>query len=254
LSFRNFPQYFTLFTNLEDLIKQKYPNEYEAFRFYKMDLMFKLEYLELICLRHESDKKNWEQTEKRFNRHMENVRSKSLSQTELQKESQILGAKSVLYSRLLMLDKDSFYVFANVLLDRVPFLLRPLYKGKVTNLNIEEKHFKNFVIHLGWLQKNREYVLDSAFYDRIISCGNWFCENLRKPRNKIIVHPDWNTFRSEIDFSGKLNRIEYNLSPIGESRKWVRMGSKEFIEISVLFKKIIEFLEFLNDYFIGILQ
>lgn len=253
MSFKEFPKYFTLFTNLEDLVKQKYPNEYEAFRFYKMDLMFKLEYLELICLRYESDKKNWEQTGKRMNKLIENVKSKSLSQNELQKESQVLGMKTVLYSRLLMLDKDSFYVFANVLLDSVPSLLRPLYKGKITNLDIEEKHFKTFAIHLDWLKKNRESVLDSVFYDRIISYRNWFWENLTRQRNKIIVHPELNTFRSEIDFSGKLNRIEYNLSPIGENRKWVKMESTEFPDISSLFKKIIEFLEFLNGYFLGIL-
>ena len=97
-------------------------------------------------------------------------------------------------------------------------------------------------------------MLDSAFYDRMISYGKWFCEKLREPRNEIIVHPDWDTFRSEISFNGKLKRIRYELRTIGEKRVWMKMESTELPEISNLFKKIIEFLEFLNEYFSGILR
>jgi len=253
MAFNGFPQYFALFAKLEDLVKQKYPHEYETFRVYNMDLIFKLRYLELIRLRYETDKKRWEQTGRRQSRFIENVKSESLSQKEMQQESGILGKQFIQYSELLMLDIDSFFVFANIFLDRIPFLLRPLYKGKVTNLDIGKKHFKNFKIHLDWFQKNHESVIDSAFCDRMISYGKWFCENLRRPRNKIIVHPDWGTFRSEINFNGKLKRIHYEPPTIGGKRVWVKMEPTELPEISNLFKKIIEFSEFLNQYFSGIL-
>jgi len=249
MTFDGFPKYFALFAELEDLVKQKYPHEYETFRVYKMDLMFKLEYLELICLRYENDKKKWEQFGRRQSRFIENVKSESLSQKELQRESKILGKQFIQYSRLLMFDIDSFLVFANILLDRIPFLLRPLYKGIVTNRDIGKRHFENFREHLDWFQKNPESVLDSAFYDRMISYRKWFLEKLREPRNEIIVHPDWDTFRSEISFNGKLKRIRCELRTIGEKRVWMRMESTELPEISKLFKKIIEFLEFLNGYF-----
>jgi len=64
MAFDWFPQYITLFSDLGDLVKQKYPHEHEAFRFYKMDLAFKIEYLELICLRHENNKMKWENYKK----------------------------------------------------------------------------------------------------------------------------------------------------------------------------------------------
>ena len=125
MAFDGFPQYFALFAELEDLVKQKYPHEYETFRFYNMDLIFKLRYLELICLRYENDKKKWERFGRRQSRFIENVKSESLSQKELQQESGILGKQFIQYSELLMFDIDSFFVFANILLDRIPFLLRP---------------------------------------------------------------------------------------------------------------------------------
>jgi hypothetical protein len=249
MTFDGFPQYFALFAELEDLVKQKYPNEYETFRFYNMDLAFKLRYLELICLRYADDKKKWKQYGRRQSRFIENIKSESLSQKELQQESGILGKQFIQYSELLMLDIDSFFVFANILLDRIPFLLRPLYKGKVTNRDIAKKHFKSFRKHLCWFQKNRESVLDSAFYDRIISYGNWFSEKLRELRNEIIVHPRWDTFRSEINFNGKLKRIRYKLQTIEGKRVWMKTEFTELPNISRLFEKIIEFLEFLNGYF-----
>lgn len=80
MTFDGFPQYFTLFTELEDLVKQKSPpQEYEIFRGYNMDLAFKLRYLELICFRHENDKKKWEQFGRRMSKFIENVKSESLS-------------------------------------------------------------------------------------------------------------------------------------------------------------------------------
>jgi translation elongation factor EF-1beta len=209
MTFKRFPQYFAFFGNLQDLVKQKYPNEYEPFRFYNMDLAFKLRYLELICLRYENDKEKWEQTGKRIDRFIENVKSESLSQNELQQESSILGEQSLQYSELLMLDIDSFLVFANILLDRIPFLLRPLYKGKVTKCDIAKEHFEKFNKHIFWFQNNCQAILDLAFCKKMVSYGTWFSENLRELRNKIIVHPKWDTFRSEIDFNGKLCHVNF---------------------------------------------
>ena len=196
MTFNGFPQYFALFAELEDAVKQKLSNEYESFRFYNMDLIFKLRYLELICLRYENDKKKWERFGRRQSRFIENVKSDSLSQKELQQESGILGKQFIQFSELLMFDKDSFFVFANILLDRIPFLLRPLYKGIVTNLDIAKKHFEDFRKHLDWFETHPESVLESAFYDRMMSYGKLFLEKLRDLRNEIIVHSDWDTFRS----------------------------------------------------------
>jgi len=70
---------------------------------------------------------------------MEILESKSLSQKELQLESKTLG--NVEFGRLLMLDIDSFFVFANVLLDHVPFFLRPICKGIVIECDIGKNQY-----------------------------------------------------------------------------------------------------------------
>ncbi len=256
MTFNGFPQYFALFAELEDLVKQKYPHEYETFGVYKMDLIFKLRYLELICLRYENDKKKLEQTGRRLNRFIENVKSESLSQKELQQESEILGKHGIQYPELLNLDIDSFFVFANILLDRIPFLLRPLYKGIVTEQDLKAKYLKSFRRHLDWFKNNPESVLDPAFYDKMISFREWFYEKLSEPRNEIIVHPRWKLWRSEVSFNGKVNKVRYELRTIGEKKVYMRTESKskELPEISNLFKEIIEFLEFLNEHFSGILR
>ena len=72
--FEGFPKYFRLFTELDDLVKQKFSQEYEIFRAYNMDLAFRLRDLELVCLRYEDDKKKWKQYGKRQSKFIENVK------------------------------------------------------------------------------------------------------------------------------------------------------------------------------------
>lgn len=184
----------------------------------------------------------------RQSRFIENVRSESLSQKELQQESAILGKQFVKYSRLLMLDTDSFFVFAKILLDRIPFLIKPLCRGIVTkqDVTIPTHDFKRY---LDWCKENPKSMLDPAFYDKMMSFRKWFEGKLREPRDDIIVHPRPHHFRSEIRFDGKLKRIRYELRTNGGKRVWKPTTSTEFPDISRLFKKIIEFLEFLNGYF-----
>lgn len=235
MTFDGVPKYFRLFSELEDLVKQKRPQqEYEIFRSYNMELAFKLRDVELICLRYEDDKKKWKQFGKRQSKFMENVKSDSLSQNELQQESEILGKQFIQYSELLLLDLDSFYVFARILLDRIPFLLSPLYKDIVTKQDVNTRDFKT---HLDWFEKNPESVLDSAFFGIMISFRKWFYEKLRNPRNKLIVHPEWGHVRMEMSFNGKVKLLRYDLKPIDAKRVWTMTKSMEVQDISKFFKK-----------------
>ena len=240
-----FPQYALLFARLNNLVQQKLSHEYESFRFYSEDLILKLRYLELICLRYKADKKRLERYGRRFNRYIENVKSESLSQKELQQESEILAEQGIKYPELLNLDIDSFFIFARIVLDRIPFLLKPLYRGIVTKQELATRGFKEY---LDWFEANPKSVLDSTFYDKMISFRKWFYEKLRAPRNEIIVHPK-HPFRNETSFNGKAYRVPYELQTIEEKRVRKKLESTELPEISKLFNRIIGFLEFLNEYF-----
>lgn len=242
--FESFSKFNRLFNNLENLVQKKYPHEYDAFKFYHMDLIFKLQYLEIISLRYEDDKNNWIEINKKLNRYLETY--KSLSQKLLEEESRNIAKQVILYSTLLELDVDSFFIFARILLDRIPYLLRPLYKGIVTNQEIAIRDMRE---HLDWFKNNPKAVLDLTFYNKMISFREWFYEKLREPRNEYIVHPEWNHIKSSINSEGKIEKIRYKLHSLGERKIWSRMESTELPEINMILGKIIEFLEFLNEYF-----
>lgn len=244
MTFDWFPEHYAIFTELEDLVKQILPQEYETFRIYNMDLAFKLRYLEVICLRYRNDKTKWKQTAKRLSRFIEN--SESLSEDELQEESRILAKQTLQYSELLNLDIDSFFIFARILLDRIPYLLRPLYKGIVAEQEVATRDFRE---HLKWFKKHPESILDSTLYDRMISFGEWFEEELREPRNEWIVHPKWSHIRSSIGFDGEVERLRYESRRVGEKREWMMVETTELPEIPRLFERIIGFLKFLNKHF-----
>jgi len=260
MMFDRFPKYYQLFTELEDWVKQKFPQEYEIFRFHNMDLAFRLRDLELICLRYEEDKKKWDQFGKRFNRFQKDVKLGSLSQKELQQESEILGKQSLQYSELLLLDVDSFFVFARILLDRIPFLLIPFYKGIVT---IQNPKLVDFRQHFEWFKNHQELVLDSEFRTSMISFGEWFMKTLRNPRNEFIVHSQQETesqenghskerggrVQPEIGLNGWVKLQRYVPRTIGGKKVGVPTKSMEVNDLSQLFNKIIEFLEFLSKYF-----
>ena len=247
MSFDGFPKYFQLFTELGDLVKQKLPQEYETFRSYNMDLAFKLRDLELICLRYEADKKKWNQHGKRLSTFIDNVKSKALSQNELQQESEILGKQGILNSELLLLDIDSFFIFARILLDRIPLIIGPLQKNIVTKQDISG--IADFKKYLDWFEKNPQDVLDTEFYTKMISFRNWFYKKLRDPRNEIIVHSRRGIIRSEIGFNGKVTLLRHDSKTIGKKKLWRITKTLELTDISEYIKKIIEFLEFLSKYF-----
>ena len=236
------------FTELEDLVKIKRPNEYERFRYYNMDLNSKFRYIELINSRYEDDKKNWNQILERFNKFRKKL--ELLSQDEFQKESQELGEKTILYSNSIVLDIDSFFIFSKILLDRIPYLLIPLTKGIVANQDIAERDLKEFV---KWFkrakEKNPEYILDNTFCNELISFYNWFENNLKDIRDHIIVHPDWRTIQSIIGYDAKLERTVYKLRMDLDEEIWEELDSLEMPDINVILEKIIMFLEFLNKYF-----
>ena len=237
------------FTELEELVKLKRPNKYERFRYYNQGLNSKFRYLELIYLRYKDEKKNWNRLLERLNKFRENL--ELLSQDELQKESQELGKKTILYSNSLFLDIDSFFIFSKILLDRIPYLIKPLCKGIITNQDIAVYSFTDFV---NWFKNNPEYVLDSIFYNEIISFGEWFKEKLKYPRDKIIVHPAWRTISSIIKYDAKIERTVYKLRMDLDEEIWEELDSLKMPDINVILEMIIKFLEFLNKYYCEKLQ
>ena len=185
----------------------------------------------------------------RVNNYLKNI--KSLSQKELQEESSILGYATIKQSSLLELDIETFYIYARIMLDRLPYLLRPFLRGTVSNQDVTIRNFREF---LDWFKKNPDDVLDVSFYEKILTFRRWFYKEIRDPRNEFIVHPEWAIITSAISHDGRVEKIRYKSQKTGEKRTWLQTESINLPDINYLMKKIIEFLNFINIFFSEILS
>ena len=239
--FTQFPKYYAIFSDFENIVQTKYPHEYASFQKYSGDLILKIRCLEIICLRYEEDKKNHERIMDRMRRIIENV--ESFSQKELQDESATLGDLTIKHMSQLIVDVESFYIYARIMLDRLPYLLRPFLKGIVSNQNIAIRDFHKF---LNWFENNSGEILDDSFKSEILSFRKWFLEQIRDPRNELIVHPEWDIVQQAIlpDGTLQMRRLHEN-----EDRMWLEIESIELPDIQNLMERIINFLEFINLFF-----
>jgi hypothetical protein len=223
---------------MENYVLKYHPNEFKTFYHYKADCQSKLEYLEAISIRYKEDIENKQQISKKLKEVMEEGK-------DLQQKSEVI--KQACYNlTLLTLDVDSFYLYANIFLDRIPFLLKIIYKDKVTKADIPKKYYENFRVYVDWFKnpqpKTSPQFVDSIFKQKIILYESWFYENIRNPRNKLITHTYFNTFGVWVDSLGNMQR-PYITSSNNKN------NDIKFLSINLLFEKIIEFLGFLNSYF-----
>lgn len=238
-------RYFRPFDELQEIVRETYPADvYENFHFYYMDLISKHRYLKIICSRYKSEKNLFKQALQR-EKYL-NEFEKSLSKKELFEEHIKNGKILMKMFGLINLDVDSFFIFARIFLDRIPYLLRPLYKGNITDKEVAIRDFK---AHLDWFDKNSEDVLDSAFLSKMLSVRKWFYNKLRDPRNELIVHPEWDHIKGGIGIDGKVKRMRYVLRIDADKKIWDIDKYTELTDIATLFQKINDFLVFSNKYF-----
>ena len=217
------------FRDLLDIMKKKFPEYNVHSQFYQSDLSFKLEYLELITLRYIHTKKRLVEL---FNKTPER------SSEELFEFLQSISA--------VQLDADSFLIFSRIVLDRIPLILKPLYKGIVTK---NEPSTINIQQHLDWFSKHTTDIKDSDFLSKMISFKKFFEEELREPRNDIVVHPKTNHYRSSISNDGTLTRYEYTYDSADNIWRIVKtMRSKD---IDYLYNEIWSFILYLNEFFLS---
>ncbi len=236
--------YFRPFDKLKGLIWELIPNEYENFQFYYSDLISKIQTLNIICIRYKVEKNLFMQASQRENDL--NEKENSLSEKEVFEEHIKNGKQLMKNFKLINLDVDSFFIFSRILLDRIPYLLRPLFKGIVTKQDVAIRDFKKFI---DWFYNNPECILDPNFLDKMLFFRKWFYDELREPRNELIVHQEWDHIRQTITTEGIIMRLRYKLRADEDKQVWDIVKSTELTDLSILLEKIAEFLVFLNQYF-----
>lgn len=237
---------FRPFNELENIVQEKFPNHYPTFQHYHMEMIFKLEYIELIILRYITEKKVFEYTVKKlFELSKENVHySTESARARAQEENAMLSTEFLQYTKQLELDIDSFFIFSRVLLDRVPYLLKPFFKGIVTT---QEPAYRDFKKYIDWFEDNSELILDSSFQKNMKSFRGFFYDLLRAPRNEFIVHPGRKHIQSSIRSNGSVTRYIYEYSP--SKNRWEIEESFKLPDIYALKLTIVDFLAYLNEYF-----
>jgi hypothetical protein len=241
MAFTQFPKYYAIFSDFENIVQTKYPNEYASFQKYSGDLILKIRCLEIICLRYNEDKKNHVQIMDRLERFIENI--ESFPQKELQDENETLANLMIKHMSQLIVDVESFYIYARIMFDRLPPLLKPFLKGIVSNNEVATISFYEF---LKWFKNNSSEILDDSFRREILSFRKWFLEKIRAPRNEFIVHSKWDIVQQAILPDGTLQMTRLSKS---KNRAWLEIESIELPDIQNLMERIITFLEFINIFF-----
>jgi hypothetical protein len=217
------------FQDLLDKMKKKFPKYHVHAQFYQEDLSFKLNYLALITLRYTHTKKRFVEL---FGKRLEMTSEETF---------EFLQSVSA-----LQLDADSFLIFSRIVLDRIPIILQPLYKGIVTK---NEPSTINMKKHLDWFSKNAKDVIDSVFLSKMIIFKKFFEEELREPRNEIVVHPKRKHYRSSISNDGTLTRHEYEYD--NTEKIWKPVKIMPIKDIDYLYKEIWKFILYLNEFFLS---
>jgi len=227
--FEDFKPAYSPFWKILQKMFDQYPEYYQKAEFYHRDFSFKMEYLQLIVLRY--------------------LNAKDQFQKILEKGIQIVTEHESMdlhqLSRQIELDTDTFLVFSRMALNRIPHILKPLYKDFVTE---NEPSTVEFTTHIEWFKKHQSDIRDQMFVKKILDFKEFFELSLRTPRNEIVVHPKGKHYFSSINYEGVVVRFEYELD---EKNKRMRTISRTQIEaVDVMFNKIIDFCNYLNDYFI----
>ena len=221
-------------------MKKTNPAYHPHAQYFQSDLSFKLEHLQLICLRYKHNKEKVSQLFEELHQEAMKKPKGIVYETDSVKSMNFLQ-----YSKQLELDVDSFFIFSRIVLDDVPLVLKPLFKGIVTTNEPSTIDIKN---HLEWFSKNIECVLDQFFFEKNEDFRAFFMTVLREPRNEMIVHPKNRHYRTTIDIDGNMKRHRYEYDE--DDNIWRIKETFIIPDIVFLYNKIMEYLRFLNDFFI----
>jgi len=233
------------FNELEKILKEKMPNKHVKFSFDNNVIISLINKLGYITLRYEHEIELFKKAHEKSHLEAKKLRE-SMPNKKVIKGNGKIGEQVTIASNLIILDVESFFIFARILLDKIPPLLGPLYKGIATQVDVSTINFKT---HIDWFEKNSGDVYDKVFLEKMISFRKLFYEKLREPRNELIVHSKWDHVSDWLNVNGKIIRRRYKLYTENNINNWRIEESKELPEISQLFKDILEFLKFLNRYF-----
>ncbi|MCW4050842.1 MAG: hypothetical protein NWE89_14010 [Candidatus Bathyarchaeota archaeon] len=142
----------------------------------------------------------------------------------------------------MKLEVDSFLIFSRIVLDKIPRVLKPVFRKTVTKRAPRTGDFKRFI---EWFNDNPDQVTDDNFLRTMLKFRDIFLYELREPRNQAIVHPEARQYTTAIDAKdGTIKYIEYQL----HNNVWDIKTIYEIRHLSELFNDIKNYIEYLDSY------
>jgi len=126
-------------------------------------------------------------------------------------------------------------VFSRIVLDYVPWMIKPYLKGHITKQDPKTVNFRQFC---EWFRDNPDKVIDEEFNEFLIDFYDWFMKNLRNPRNDLLVHLKREYTLDSFSSDGKVVRLKYSMNNSNDSVE----KRYDLTSPIILFEKIYEFL------------
>ena len=231
-----------LFNKLSKIVEKKYPDSSEGFKKFCGAIQNKIQLLELIKNRYGDSasfiNECFEEAEK-------NIRLYATSaDPEILKKSHEFSERFHFARKSVILDIESFLVFSRVLLDYIPWMMRPFLKGYVTKEDPATVDFRKFC---EWFKKNPNKVIDTTFSKFILEFYEWFMEKLRNPRNELVIHLNRKYTLDKFSSNGSVIRFKHSPTIDGEPSVY------ELTSPILLFETIHTFLKDFEAHFLRIL-
>lgn len=236
--------FFELFSKMNNIVEKNYSESHTQFTQYRGAIQRKMRLLELIKNRYVNDASLVEEcfmiAKKKLNLYATSADPNILK--EASNFSELFA-----YARTsITLDIESFLVFSRVVLDYIPWMIKPYLKGHVTKEEPKTIDFRKFC---EWFRDNPNKIIDDEFNEFLMNFYHWFMKNLRKPRNDLVIHLKRTYTLDSFSSDGKVVRLKYSTIGLKDSVE----ERYDLTSPIILFEKIYEFLVDLESHFLKIL-
>jgi len=236
--------FFSLFSRLNTIVDEKYPKLKPQFSSYRGALITKMQLLELIKYRYVMSARLVDECFEIADKKLSTYSTSA--DPSILKESSDFSERFRFSRRSIVLDIESFLVFSRVVLDYVPWILQPFLKGYITREEPKTTDFRQFC---EWFRDNPDKVIDEKFKNFLLKFYYWFMDNLRNPRNDLVIHLKRNYTLDSFSSNGKVVRLMHLKNNSRDS------SEEKFDLVSPIeaFKEVYNFIRDIEGYFVKIL-
>ena len=233
------------FDDLESVLQSKDYKKSIQFSMYYQDILNKFRFLYIINYRIKDGKyicEKMDLIDKRIN-------ESEYSDEDIYSYKYFIGNNFMSAIDSNFLDIESFYIFARILIDRIPYLISDLHTGLL--FDNKEYSFKTRIRnYVDFLEKHHDEIKDEMYYKTFLEFFIWFEENLIDIRDHFIVHQNNMHIRNGLTYKNYINVKDVIYYDIKTNIILDDEKTRLILSEDEILKKILEFCDYINNYFI----